>query len=684
MSTSLTAETYLSKYRLLGLVGQGQFGRVYCASQRKTGAIVALKELDRQRFSTQKFLRELRFLMLLRHPNIVTCRALEHTQTSRYLVMDYCEAGTLRNLLDDEVRLHPIYGLTLLTQVLQGLEHAHQRGIVHCDIKPENILLTAIADGWTARISDFGIARLSQELFNEEFSNTGSPAYMAPERFYGQYSPASDLYAVGILLYELLVGHRPFSGAPAELMSAHLNQTVQIPDTVPAELRAVISTALQKLSARRYRSATEMREHLQTAIAHSTQELSSGWTTPTLLRPRQPPSSVPYQFIYQEPLKSRIQQLVSKNCLPHILLPHQTGVRSSQGNPATVQESELAAFRVVAQSISYQTFVAADPADLPLANHPWIAEEFPAVEQMAELSEAIVPSPPTKATLHLREPVIDLVIRSQGYFAITEKSVYFIAPDLLTNPQTQWDETRGTRQAAPSQTITNRSSSPMPQLLITLSQKAHFAIDPAGRWIAAVTPHSNHADSQLNLWNFKPSLPFRPAIVRSITPCFQILAVDPRHLVSFSHVTDGEACITGVRLEGFTRRGTSLGTLQLPVPLQQACLTSTPYRLLALEPRYPTSVLVLDLKPLRIQRIGLDLAPKYLVATRWGSLLMAMDGQIALLNTYGQMIGQINGPANPTAIAALSPYEFLIATWNQNHGSLYRIDLRQLDLDVVF
>lgn len=675
VSTSLTTELYPSKYRLLGLVGQGQFGRVYCASQRKTGALVALKELDRQRFSTQKFLRELRFLMLLRHPNIVACRALEHTQTSRYLVMDYCEAGTLRNLLDEEVRLHPMQGLSLLTQVLDGLEHAHQRGIVHCDIKPENILLTAIADGWTARISDFGIARLSQELF-EEFSNTGSPAYMAPERFYGQYSPASDLYAIGILLYELLVGHRPFSGAPGELMSAHLNQALQIPDTVPADLKTVIATALQKLPARRFRSAAEMRVCLQTAIAHAEPELSSGWATPALLRPGQPPTSVPFRFIDQEPLQTRIQQLVSCD-RPCSLFKNRLGEQHRhQTDSPTSEESELAVFRVASQSIRYQTFTVT-PADLAPAEQPLLIEESSA----AAPDGAIASSPPPWPTVYLPEPVLDLAIRPQGCFAVTEKAIYFLTPDLFVN-QLGRHEVRGARHEADG-TVDERSSALLPQLLIALPQKAQVAIDPAGKWIAAVTSHANQG-SQLNLWNFKPSLPFRPAIVRSITPCFQILALDSRHIVTFSHVTDGEACITGVRLEGFTRRGTPLGTLQLPIPLQQVNLTATPYRLLALEPRHSNSILILDLKPLRIQRAGLDIAPKYLVATTWGLLLMATDGQIVLLNNYGQLIGGIHGPAHPTAIAPLSPYEFLIATWHQDHGSLYRVDLRQLDLDVVF
>ncbi|NET10313.1 MAG: serine/threonine protein kinase [Symploca sp. SIO2B6] len=260
-----TASSF-SRYRILGLVGQGQFGQVFCAMHRKTGKLFALKNLERERFPTHQFLRELRFLLSLQHTNIVTCHAIEHTATGRYLVMDYCESGTLRSLMADDLALPIAQSLRLVADVLQGLDCAHRQKIVHCDVKPENILLTLTAKGWLAKISDFGIARLSQEVYNRSAGNTGSPAYMAPERFYSRYSPASDLYAVGVLLFELLVGRRPFSGLPKALMMAHLNQTVQCPDSIPAGLQQVITTALEKLPARRFQSAMEMLEQINAAV----------------------------------------------------------------------------------------------------------------------------------------------------------------------------------------------------------------------------------------------------------------------------------------------------------------------------------------------------------------------------------------------------------------------------------
>lgn len=257
-----TRQIRRSQYYILGLVGHGQFGRVYCAIHRKTGELVAIKDLHKDRFPTHQFLRELRFLISLEHPSIVTCHALEHSASGRQLVLDYCEGGTLRSLLESDTSLtmQEILGFSL--DILAALDCAHRQGIVHCDIKPENILMELVPGGWVARISDLGIARLSQEAKQAGIGHTGSPAYMAPERFYNQHPPAADLYAVGIVLYELLLGQRPFSGTPMELMVAHLNQSPAIPTQVSEPLGNIVRKALQKLLPKRYARASEMRADL--------------------------------------------------------------------------------------------------------------------------------------------------------------------------------------------------------------------------------------------------------------------------------------------------------------------------------------------------------------------------------------------------------------------------------------
>ncbi len=255
---------YKSNYKILGLVGRGQFGKVFVAIDRHSGILVALKELNLKQLSTSSFLREFNFLVTLDHFNLVSCRALEHRHNNRYIVMDYCEGGTLRHLLDYSPQLTLKQSLKLIIDLLSGLKFAHDQGVIHRDIKPENILLKVSDRFWTAHISDFGIAKLHQETIAQgAMGDTGSPAYMAPEQFYGKYSYSCDLYAVGIILYELVVGKRPFSGMPKELLAAHLNQPVKIPQNMPFVLRSAIAKALQKMPQRRFQNAAEMLKSLQ-------------------------------------------------------------------------------------------------------------------------------------------------------------------------------------------------------------------------------------------------------------------------------------------------------------------------------------------------------------------------------------------------------------------------------------
>ncbi len=254
-------------YHLLGVAGRGQFGRVLCAYHIASRSLVALKELDKYRFPTHKLLRELRFLIGLTHPNIAKCFTLLHRDEHRYLVLEYCEAGTLRDLMRCSDLLSARQRVSLVIDLLRGLQYAHNLQIVHCDIKPENVLLQLSNDGWRVKVSDFGIAHLLEEEEKHTGSRTGSPAYMAPERFYGKFSYGSDLYAVGIILYELFTHQRPFEGTVEELMTAHLNQRPPHLEQLPVPLRGIVQKALAKLPAQRYSSAEAMISALEGAIA---------------------------------------------------------------------------------------------------------------------------------------------------------------------------------------------------------------------------------------------------------------------------------------------------------------------------------------------------------------------------------------------------------------------------------
>ncbi|MGK7943423.1 MAG: serine/threonine-protein kinase [Microcystaceae cyanobacterium] len=257
----------LPQYRILGQIGQGQFGQVYCGVHRQTGELVAIKRLDRKAFPTNQFIRELAFLLNLNHPNIVSCSGMKYQKDGRYVITDYCEGGTLRDVMELGGQLDISYRIKLIIDVLKGLAHAHKQKVIHCDLKPENILLTLESNGWRAKITDFGIARL-QELQNTNTGRgyTGSPAYMAPERFYGRFSFQSDIYAMGIILYEFLTRKRPFTGLPGELMLAHLNQRVEMPNTIPSQLQKIVLKAMEKLPKRRYERAETMLKELQAAL----------------------------------------------------------------------------------------------------------------------------------------------------------------------------------------------------------------------------------------------------------------------------------------------------------------------------------------------------------------------------------------------------------------------------------
>lgn len=630
-----------SKYRLLGLVGQGQFGQVFCAVHRQTGQLVALKNLEQKRFPTHQFLRELRFLLSLQHPNIVTCLAIEHTKTGRYLVMDYCEGGTLRSLMAEESHLSIDHSLKLIASLLIGLEHAHNRGIIHCDIKPENILLRLEPKGWIAKISDFGVARLFQELSQQRGTNTGSPAYMAPERFYGQYSQTSDLYSVGIMLFEMLTGYRPFSGAPGALMDAHLNQTVQFPDGIPEPLRHVIKASLEKLSARRYASATEMLlalNHAADALGIVLDSSSIALDTP-LIESRVVPIACPF--------KPRETYLLN-------VPVHWLGHEKSQVN-TSMQHTD---------------------------NSSDVLACYASQTQVGQYLR----STQTWQSLQLPEVVNHIALRPQGCFVVTSHAIYHVA-----------------------ESSSGIESSDL-VLVHQFSQDCFTTLDQQGKWVAVVSDMRQVLPkSGFSTLSFHP-LPNSPASVSLAThpiplkkagqtsSLLQVIALDHGHVAIFSDLppldddnvaSEGYSAqkqnhVSGTYIEIITRRGNRLGSLSLPMLLGHVVPTATPYRFLATDRYDLYSILQVDLKPFRVARFAVQVIPKFIAAANWGYLVVNQQGHIVLLDQSGGQVNRIEGPPNPTAIALFEPSGLLIATWDENQGHLYTVDLKDLQVDIVF
>ncbi|MEO1519187.1 MAG: serine/threonine-protein kinase [Cyanobacteria bacterium J06633_2] len=670
--------TNASNYRLLGLVGQGQFGQVFCAVHRATGKLVALKNLEQQRFPTRQFLRELRFLLSLRHPNIVTCFAIEHTQTGRYLVMDYCEGGTLRQLMTDETHLRLFCGLRIIADILAGLTHAHAKGVVHCDIKPENILLKLTSKGWTAKISDFGVARLSQELSHYQSSNTGSPAYMAPERFYGQYSATTDLYSVGIVLFELLTGYRPFSGVPSALMNAHLNQTVVLPDSIPEAIHPIIKKALEKLSARRYQTAQDMLSAIHQAAKQMAIDLSAPTATADepLIDRSHAPIAHPFQTEARYPIKMALQHF------------GYTPVNGNAIRQNDVNDHGMSRHDAVQTTKSEQHEQLSSPNRL---------ESPPVCYATNETVGYFCHRDRQWHTIHVpTSPIHSIVGTPHACFVTTPHRLYQLPPIAEIGNRMELTETDVT-------------------LVHQFSHDCIFALDPQGMWTAVISDMRHvFPKSGFSALTFH-SLPGTPtaAFLRSqpirlknsglSSSLLQAIALDQRRVAIFSdgpkqHIKtldviqkqrepEEESSVPysmGTYIEVVTRRGNPIGSLALPIWVGQVVPTTTPYRVIATD-RYDTySIVQIDLKPFRIRRFAVPIRPTFIAAAPWGYLVMNSAGQIIVLDAISHEINRIEGPPNPTAMTLIEPSTLFVSTWNDTHGTLYRLDLKTVGLDIVF
>lgn len=236
-----------------------------------SGELVALKEFHGGQ-RNRAFLRELGTLFDLRHPSILECRNVFMSGPYRYLAYEFMEAGSLREqlLAGTETRVL----MRLVQQVAAGVSHAHRRDVVHRDLKPENILLRRDGEGaLCAKVADFGIATLGIDAGSR--SSIGSPAYMAPEQFFDAYDARVDVYALGVILFEIICGSRPFHGSPAQLMLQHLKKEPRVPDWVPALTSQLIARAIAKDPDHRFASVDEMVSALEEALEEEGEQLRS-------------------------------------------------------------------------------------------------------------------------------------------------------------------------------------------------------------------------------------------------------------------------------------------------------------------------------------------------------------------------------------------------------------------------
>jgi eukaryotic-like serine/threonine-protein kinase len=265
-------ESELARYHIKRYLGGGGMAEVYLAHDEELDRNVAYKKLRRQyaddEMVVERFRREARSAASLSHPNIVNIYDRGKTRDgSYYIVMECLLGGTLKERIQRGGPLPTPEAAALALQVARALQAAHRRDLIHRDVKPQNILLTESGE---AKVADFGIARAtSMVTLTMEGSTPGTPHYISPEQALGEpASPRSDLYSLGIVLYEMLTGELPFDAeTPHGIVMKHVREPVRPPRQVnpktPEDVNAVVVKLLAKDPEERYADATSLIEHLE-------------------------------------------------------------------------------------------------------------------------------------------------------------------------------------------------------------------------------------------------------------------------------------------------------------------------------------------------------------------------------------------------------------------------------------
>jgi len=279
--------TKLGRYEIVDEIGKGAMGVVYLARDPLIGRLVALKtfrigysvrdqELEQFRI---RFMREAQSAGILSHPNIVTIHdVVEQTEEGlAFIAMEYVRGTTLKALLQSDQPMSLQFIVDIVAQVAEALDYAHAHRVIHRDVKPANILLTA--DN-RVKITDFGIARLDTSNLTQEGQLLGTPNYMAPEQIQGkEIDHRADLFALGVVLYEMLTRHKPFQGENLTVVSHrivydHFTPPKEYAKDLPPGVEQVLDRALDKDPARRYQRAKDMADDLRRMLTEARDDLN--------------------------------------------------------------------------------------------------------------------------------------------------------------------------------------------------------------------------------------------------------------------------------------------------------------------------------------------------------------------------------------------------------------------------
>ena len=313
----------VGKFELHELIGEGAMGTVWKAYDSVIRRYVALKLLSRAGRTAdarERFLREARAAGALQHPNIITIYDLGESDGQLFIAMELVDGRDLSSLIALSEPFALERKLDIVIEVLQGLSYAHDRGVIHRDIKPSNVRIGA--DG-SVKIMDFGIARLQSADVSGSGAIVGTPTYMAPEQITnGAITPATDLFAVGCLLYELLAYRKPFEaetvhGVLYQVLTTDPKPLRTMAPSIPAALERVVAKAMNKVPEERYETARQMQSALfsiraaLSGASDTTERLSLRWT---------PIPSAVLRLVTHAPLKWRAAVLTALMVTALVLL----------------------------------------------------------------------------------------------------------------------------------------------------------------------------------------------------------------------------------------------------------------------------------------------------------------------------------------------------------------------------
>jgi eukaryotic-like serine/threonine-protein kinase len=265
VSDTLIGTLFDGRYQVVRKLGAGGMANVYLAEDQELGRSVAIKILNERHANDEQFVerfrREAKNAAALSHPNIVSIYDRGEAEGTYYIAMEYLDGKSLKELIVSRGPAPANVAIEYARQILRALRFAHRHGIVHRDIKPHNVLVDGEGG---VKVTDFGIARAGASQMTEAGSIVGTAQYLSPEQARGgEVDQRSDLYSLGIVLYELLTGTVPFTGdTPVEIAMKHLSTTPEPPSTkrrgIPRELDMIVARSLAKNPDDRYQSAEEM------------------------------------------------------------------------------------------------------------------------------------------------------------------------------------------------------------------------------------------------------------------------------------------------------------------------------------------------------------------------------------------------------------------------------------------